>query len=318
MRAYAIRRIVLVIPTLFILSVLVFLTVRLIPGDIIDAMEIRFEDAEDIDRAAIERLLGLDDPIHVQYAKWVGDILLHGSLGHSMWGDPISIQRRVFEKIPVTLQLGVMSIGVGLLIAMPVGIYSAMRQDTAADYGGRTLAIIGMATPNFRLGMMVMIYPAIWWGWSPPMEYIPITEDPGHNLRMLIIPSLVLGTGMAASTMRLTRTMMLESLRQDYVRTAWSKGLTERVIVFRHVVKNALIPVITAIGMQLPIVIGGSVIVESIFNLPGLGRYALDALIERDYPVIAGVNLVFAVVVVGSNLLIDLVYPYLDPRVRYS
>jgi len=296
---------------------LVFLTVRLIPGDIIDAFELSIEDTTDLDREAIEAMLGLDEPIYVQYAKWMGD-LFQGSLGNSMWGDVSSIERRILEKIPVTVELGVMAIGVGLLLAIPIGVYSAMRQDTAADYGGRTLAIVGMATPNFWLGMMVMLYPAIWWGWSPPLEYIPITEAPVYNIRMLIIPSVILGTAMAAGTMRLTRTMMLESLRQDYVRTAWSKGLTERVIVSRHVLKNALIPVITAIGMELPMLIGGSVIVESIFNLPGLGRYALDALTDRDYPVIAGVNLVFAVAVVMSNLVIDLIYPFLDPRVRYN
>ena len=317
MRAYALRRIALIFPTLLILTMLVFLTVRLIPGDIIDAFELSIEDTTDLDREAIEAMLGLDEPIYVQYAKWMGD-LFQGSLGNSMWGDVSSIERRILEKIPVTVELGVMAIGVGLLLAIPIGVYSAMRQDTAADYGGRTLAIVGMATPNFWLGMMVMLYPAIWWGWSPPLEYIPITEAPVYNIRMLIIPSVILGTAMAAGTMRLTRTMMLESLRQDYVRTAWSKGLTERVIVSRHVLKNALIPVITAIGMELPMLIGGSVIVESIFNLPGLGRYALDALTDRDYPVIAGVNLVFAVAVVMSNLVIDLIYPFLDPRVRYN
>ena len=317
MRAYALRRIALIFPTLLILTMLVFLTVRLIPGDIVDAFELSIEDTTDLDREGIEAMLGLDEPIHVQYAKWMGD-LFQGSLGNSMWGDVSSIERRILEKIPVTVELGVMAIGVGLLLAIPIGVYSAMRQDTAADYGGRTLAIVGMATPNFWLGMMVMLYPAIWWGWTPPLEYIPITEAPGYNIRMLIIPSVILGTAMAAGTMRLTRTMMLESLRQDYVRTAWSKGLTERVIVSRHVLKNALIPVITAIGMELPMLIGGSVIVESIFNLPGLGRYALDALTDRDYPVIAGVNLVFAVAVVMSNLVIDLIYPFLDPRVRYN
>ncbi|MCL0029248.1 ABC transporter permease [Dehalococcoidia bacterium] len=317
MRAYALRRIALIFPTLLILSMLVFLTVRLIPGDIVDAFELSIEDTTDLDREAIMARLGLDQPIYVQYAKWMGD-LFQGSLGNSMWADVSSIERRILEKIPVTVELGVMAIGVGLLLAIPIGVYSAMRQDTAADYGGRTLAIVGMATPNFWLGMMVMLYPAIWWGWTPPLEFIPITESPVYNIRMMIIPSVILGTAMAAGTMRLTRTMMLESLRQDYVRTAWSKGLTERVIVSRHVLKNALIPVITAIGMELPMLIGGSVIVESIFNLPGLGRYALDALTDRDYPVIAGVNLVFAVAVVMSNLVIDLIYPFLDPRVRYN
>ena len=211
-----------------------------------------------------------------------------------------------------------MAIVIGLLIALPVGIYSAMRQDTAADYAGRSIAIIGLATPNFWLALMVMIYPAIWWGWAPPMDWVPFTEDPLGNLGVLIIPSLILGTAMAAGTMRLTRTMMLGVLRQDYIRTAWSKGLSERVVVVRHATKNALIPVVTLMGMQLPLLVGGSVIMENIFNLPGLGRLFLNSLEGRDYPVVSAVNLVFASAVVAGNLMIDLTYPYLDPRVRYG
>ena len=182
---------------------------------------------------------------------------------------------------------------------------------------GRTIAIIGLATPNFWLGIMVMTFPAIWWGWSPPMQWVPVTEDPLGNLAVLIIPSLILGTYLSAATMRMTRTMMLEVLRQDYIRTAWSKGLKERVVVMRHAVKNALIPVVTLIGLQMPILVGGSVIMENIFNLPGLGRLMLDALQVRDYPLVSGINLLFATAVIGINLMIDLIYPYLDPAVRY-
>ena len=177
-----------------------------------------------------------------------------------------------------------MAMLIGLLIALPVGIYSAIRQDTAADYVGRSVAIIGLATPNFWLGIMVMIYPALWWGWAPPMRLIPFTADPLGNLGMFLIPSLILGTAMAAATMRMTRTMMLEVLRQDYVRTAWSKGLKERLVVMRHVVKNGLIPVVTLVGLQLPILLGGAVIMENIFNLPGLGNLLLLSLNDRGLP----------------------------------
>ena len=206
-----------------------------------------------------------------------------------------------------------MSIVIGLVIALPVGIYSAMRQDSGADYVGRSVAVIGLAAPNFWLAIMVMLYPSIWWSWSPPMKWIPVSEDLLGNLGILIIPSLILGTALAAATMRLTRTMMLEVLRQDYIRTAWAKGLKERVVVVRHAIKNALIPIVTLVGLQLPILVGGSVIMENIFNLPGLGRLMLDALTDRDYPLISGVNLVFGTAVVGINLMIDLVYGYLDP-----
>ena len=316
MRAYIIRRLLLTIPTLFILTILVFFSVRFIPGDAIDAMLGKVDFQVDVDREALERMLGLDVPAHVQYGRWVGDIFLHGTLGKSLVGGG-AVGDKIIDRLPVTIELGVLAIVIGLLIALPVGIYSAIRQDTAADYAGRSIAIIGLATPNFWLGIMVMLYPAIWWGWSPPMEVIPFTEDPLGNLGVFLIPSLILGTAMAAATMRMTRTMMLEVLRQDYIRTAWAKGLNERVVIIRHTVKNALIPVVTLIGLQLPILLGGAVIMENIFNLPGLGRLMLVALTDRDYPLVSGVNLFFAAGVIGFNLFIDLIYPYLDPRVRY-
>ena len=324
------------IPTLWILSILVFLSVRFIPGDAIDVwvanMATYGEALQDFDREDFERFLGLDVPAHVQYGRWIGVLptpdwvtgkpyfrgLLQGTLGESLGGSAASIEDRLITRLPVTIQLGVMAIVIGLLIALPVGIYSAIRQDTAADYAGRTTGIIGMSVPNFWLAIMVMIYPVVWWGWSPPLEWVPFTEDPLGSLKGLLIPSLILGTGMSAGTMRLTRTTMLEVLRQDYIRTAWSKGLNERVVVMRHAVKNALIPVVTVIGMQLPLLVGGSVIIENIFNLPGVGRLFLTALVDRDYPMVSGVNLFLASVVVGANLIIDLIYPYLDPRVRYS
>ena len=320
MSAYLTRRLLLLIPTLFLLSILVFLSVRFIPGDVIDVIVGRMDMGGGygrVDREALEHMLGLDVPVWVQYGRWMGGILLHGTLGGSLYGG-WPVEERLFDRLPVTLELGVMAIVIGLVIALPVGIYSAIRQDTVADYAGRILAILGLATPNFWLGIMVMIYPAIWWGWSPPMEHMPFTEDPLRNLGIFIIPSLIVGTALSASTMRLTRTMMLEVLRQDYIRTAWAKGLKERAIVLRHAIKNALIPVVTLVGLQLPLVVGGAVIMENLFNLPGLGRLLVDALTERDYPVVSGVNLFFACVVLLNNLFIDLIYAYLDPRVRYE
>ena len=320
MRAYIIRRLLLIIPTLFILTVLVFLSVRFIPGDVIDVMVGDMQwtvGGEGIDREALERMLGLDVPVYVQYGRWLGGIFLHGTLGESLLGG-WTVEEKILGRLPVTIELGVMAIVIGLLIALPVGIYSAIRQDTATDYVGRTAAVIGLATPNFWLAIMVMLYPAIWWGWSPSMEYIPLVEDPLGNLGMFIIPGLILGTASAAGTMRLTRTMMLEVLRQDYIRTAWSKGLNERVVIIRHAVKNALIPIVTLIGSQLPLLVSGAVIMENIFVLPGIGRLFLDALEGRDYPVIQGVNLFLSTVVLLTILLTDMIYPYLDPRVRYT
>ncbi|MCL0029233.1 ABC transporter permease [Dehalococcoidia bacterium] len=334
MRAYIIRRLLLIIPTLLILSMLVFLSVRFIPGDTIDLIATKMEafvgPGAQVDRELIERKLGLDVSVGVQYGRWLGVLptpdwatgetqfrgILQGNLGNSLIRDS-PITELISARLPVTIELGVLALVLGFLIAMPVGIYSAMRQDTAADYVGRTGAIIGMATPNFWLALMIMIFPAIWWGWSPPMKWVPLTEDPLGNLGILIIPSLILGTAGSAGIMRLTRTMMLEVLRQDYIRTAWSKGLRERSVITRHAIKNASIPVVTVVGMELGTLVGGSVIMENIFNLPGMGRLLLTALAERDYPVVSGINIVYAVLLIGTTLIIDLIYPYLDPRIRY-
>ena len=335
MRAYLIRRLLLVIPTLFLLTVLVFLSVRFIPGDVVDYI-VTLRGAEaggQVDEEALRRLLGLDVPVYVQYGRWIGVLptpewplttgeshfkgLLQGSFGESLIGG-WSIEERIVGRLPVTIELGAMAIVIGLVIALPVGIYSAIRQDTATDYAGRTAAVIGLATPNFWLAIMVMLYPALWWRWSPSVELITFEEDPLGNLGMFLIPAVILGTAMSAATMRMTRTMMLEVLRQDYIRTAWSKGLRERVVVMRHTVKNALIPVVTLIGLQLPLLIGGSVILEQIFVLPGIGRMFVDALDQRDYPVVSAINLIFATAVLVINLMIDVIYAFLDPRVRYQ
>ena len=336
MRSYLIRRLLLIIPTLFILTIIVFLAVRFIPGDVIDVMVAEMEAwhaaGADLDRQALERMLGLDVPVYVQYGRWLGVLptpdwitgeshfrgLLQGTFGESLFGGAFTIEEIIIGRLPVTIELGALAIVIGLVIALPVGVYSAIRQDTVADYVGRTAAIIGLATPNFWLGIMVMLYPAIWWGWSPPIELIPFADDPLGNLGMFLIPALILGTALAASTMRMTRTMMLEVLRQDYIRTAWSKGLRERVVVMRHAIKNTLIPVVTLVGLQLPLLVGGSVIVELIFALPGIGRMFVDALDGRDYPVVSAINLIFAAAVLAINLMIDVFYAFLDPRVRYE
>ena len=323
----------MVIPTVFIVSLVVFLTIRLLPGNLVDSMmhELTTASRGTVDRAEIERLLGLDAPIHVQYGRWMGVLptpdpitkeshysgIFQGSLGVSLRSRE-AVTTIILGKIGVTFELGLLAVAIGLLTALPVGIYSAIRQDTAADYLGRTVAIIGLSTPNFWLATMLMIFPPIWWGWSPPVVFIPFTEDPLGNLGQFLIPGLIMGTAMSAQTMRMTRTMMLEVLRQDYIRTAWSKGLTERVVVMRHALKNALIPVVTIVGAGLPVLVGGAVIMEQIFALPGIGRLMLEALQRRDYTIVSGVNLAIATAVVAANLLVDISYAFLDPRVRYS
>ena len=320
MRTYIIRRVLLLIPTFLLLTVLVFLSVRFLPGDVVDSMMARL--AEEVggmvhvDREKVERMLGLDVPAHVQYVRWLGGIFLRGTLGDSLFGG-FTVEDKIIGRLPITVELGVLAILIGLVIAVPVGIYSAVRQDTAGDYAGRSIAIIGLATPNFWLATLVLTFPAIWWAWAPPLRMVAFADDPLRNLGFMLIPSLILGTYLSATVMRMTRTMMLEVLRQDFIRTAWAKGLRERVIILRHVIKNALIPVVTLIGLQLPILIGGSVIMENMFAMPGLGRLMLEALTVRDYPVVSGINLFFATAVMTINLLIDILYGYLDPRVKY-
>jgi peptide/nickel transport system permease protein len=204
------------------------------------------------------------------------------------------------------------------LIAFPVGIYSALRQDKWGDYIGRSFAILCISIPGFWLGTIVIVLPSIWWGYMPPIMLIPFTEDPIGNLKMFIIPAIIVGMSMAGMLMRLTRTMMLEVLRQDYIRTAWAKGLRERVVILRHALKNALIPVITIIGLQAPILMGGTVIIERIFSLPGMGRLILSAALHRDEMLIGGLMFIFAAVLVLINLVVDLTYAYLDPRVHFK
>ena len=316
MRTYIIRRLLLIIPTLILASLIVFFMIRLIPGEVIDMMVGEHEVVTKMDREAIEHALGLDVPIHVQYGRWVGDIVLHGSLGESLW-KKIPVTGLILERLPVTLELGLLALIVAQLIALPIGIYSSIRQDTWGDYMGRSFAIMCIAVPGFWIGTMIMVFPALWWRWSPPVILIRFTEDPAGNLQMFIIPAIVLGMLMSGMTMRMTRTMMLEVLRQDYIRTAWSKGLSERVVVMRHALKNALIPVVTIIGFQLPVLIGGAVIMEQIFALPGIGRLMLDSIFQRDYPIVSGVMLIMAFFVLLINLGVDLTYGFLDPRVHY-
>ena len=317
MQAYIVRRLLALIPTLFFASLIVFVTVRLIPGNVIDLMLSQNDiSADKISRDQLIAALGLDKPMWQQYVTWVGGILLHGDFGRSLW-QSTPVAELLQARLPVTFQLGLMALIVALIVAIPIGAYSAMRQDTAGDYVGRSFSILMLAVPSFWMGTMVMVFPSIWWGWSPQMMFVPFREDPLRNLGHLIVPAVILGTSLSAVTMRLTRTMMLEVLRQDYIRTAWAKGLSENLIVSRHALRNALIPVVTLIGIQAPLLIGGAVIMEQIFVIPGMGSLLLDAVNQRDYPIITGVFLIVGVAVMLINLLVDLSYGLLDPKVRY-
>ena len=317
MHAYILRRLLALLPTLFVASVIVFVTVRLIPGDVIDLMLSQNDiSAGKVGREQLMQTLGLDRPMPEQYLRWVGAILLHGDLGTSLW-QGTSVTEMLIARLPVTLELGAMAMVIGLIVAMPIGVYSAIRQDGVGDYVGRSFSILLLAVPGFWLGTMVMVFPSIWWGWSPEVSYVAFTDDPLQNLKQMLVPAIVLGAALSAVTMRMTRTMMLEVLRQDYIRTAWAKGLNERLVVMRHALRNALIPVVTLVGLQAPLLIGGAVITEQIFVIPGMGLLLLEAVNQRDYPIITGVFLVVGVAIMAINLVVDLSYGLLDPKVRY-
>lgn len=320
MRTYIIRRLLLMIPTAFAVTLVVFFSVRFIPGSVVDRMVFDMlaggGQATEVTFDTVRAALGLDVPVHVQYVRWMGD-LFQGDLGKSLWTSD-AVLGQVLDRLAVSVELGIFAIVFGMAFAIPVGVYSAIRQNTIGDYIARTIGILAISVPSFWLGTMVIVYPSVWWNWTPALIYIPIVENLSGNLGQFALPGIVLGLVLSGTTMRMTRTMMLEVLRQDYVRTAWAKGLRERTVVFRHGIKNALIPVITIIGLQVPILIGGTVIVEQIFNLPGIGRLMLDSLGKRDYPIISGINVVLAGFVLIVNLAVDLTYAFLDPRIRYS
>ena len=313
LRRYLAKRLLVAIPSLLIASLIVFTLPRLIPGDVVAMMLEEKAYAKDLEE--LRAKLGLNRPIYVQYFEWLGRAAT-GDLGESLWTRK-PVLEEIGQRLPITLELALMSLAVALAIALPVGVISAARQDTIQDYTARSVAILGLSVPGFWLATLVIVLPAIWWGWRPLTGYVEISKDVVGHLVQMMLPAVILGIAFAAAMMRLTRGMLLEVLRQDYVRTAWSKGLRERVIILKHGLRNAIIPVITYIGTQLPQVIGGTVVIETIFGLPGMSRFLFDAINQRDYPVIQGVNLVVVSFIVLINLTVDALYAVLDPRIRY-
>ncbi len=316
MSTYIIRRLLLMIPTLILVSLIVFATMRFIPGSIIDMMMAnRWSEGLNV-REELVAYLGLDLPIHVQYGKWITGIL-KGDLGNSLW-TKVPVMDSIKTGLPVSLELGLLAIFISLIIAIPVGVISGIRPESTTDILLRSLAILLICVPDFWLATMILIFPAVWWGVSPPVFYTFFFDDPIANLSMVLIPAIILGFWFNGMTMRLTRTMVLETFSQDYVRTAWAKGLKMKVVVLRHVLKNSLIPVVTIVGLQLPVVIGGAVAVEYIFGLPGLGKLMVEAILKRDYPIVSGINVFLASFVLIINLLVDISYAWLDPRIKYK
>jgi peptide/nickel transport system permease protein len=315
MYKYVLRRLLLAIPVLLLSSLIVFGLMRVMPGDALIALMGESGNVGERELAKLRKDLGLDRPYHEQYLLWLWQMVSLNPGDSIFTNEPIAVALK--KSIPVTLELATLAMILGLLIAIPVGVLSATRQDTPSDYAGRVVAVSGLSLPDFWLGTLVITFAAIWFHWIPPIGYTSFWESPWQNLQQFLLPAAVLGFRLSAATMRMTRSTVLEVLREDYVRTAWAKGLAGRVVVYKHALKNALIPVVTIVGGQMGTLLAGTVIVETIFALPGMGRLTVEAILYRDYPVVQTNVMLVAATLVSLNLLVDLTYAWLDPRIRY-
>jgi peptide/nickel transport system permease protein len=317
MQRYLVRRLLLTLPTLLGVSLTVFLIIRLVPGDVVDLIVGDYGAASPQVKEAIRREYRLDQNVAVQYVSWLADVV-RLDLGRSIISNR-TVSSELRQRLPVTFELSLLALTFSTTFGIAVGMLAAVKQDTLADYLGRSLAVGLLAVPGFWVAILLITLAGRYFAWGvPPNRYIPFTENPVGNLKMLSVPALIMGIGLSGSVMRFTRSTMLEVLRQDYIRTARAKGLRARTVLVRHTLRNALIPVVTVIGLQLPVLVGGTVIIESIYSIPGMGQYYLTAVNSHDYPIIQAFNLLVATVVVFANLTVDIAYSFLDPRIRYA
>jgi peptide/nickel transport system permease protein len=315
-KTYLVQRLGIAVLTLLGMSAVIFVLLRLAPGDIVDVLFAAAGYVDEGEKQAILRELGMDRPYLVQYLDWLGQ-LLRGDLGKSYRYD-VAAWQVIRPLIPVTVELAVLSLAVAVVLGVPAGVVSAVRQDSGLDYALRVVSLAGLSMPSFWLGMVIILGLVSWLGWIPSMTYVSPAEDlPGHLLQFLL-PALAVGYRSSALIMRITRSAVLEVLREDYIRTARAKGQRPRVVVRRHALRNALLPVVTVVGIEFAFLIGGLVVTEAVFNLPGVARFLVEAILWRDYPVVQNLVMFIAVVVILSNLLVDLLYGVLDPRVRYG
>jgi peptide/nickel transport system permease protein len=310
---YILRRLLALVPVLLGISLIVFLLVHLVPGDVVSILLGPTTSPEA--REALRKLFGLDEPLQVQYVRWLGGVL-HGDLGTSLrTGQPVLSS--ILDRFSVTLELTGLAMVVALLIGVPAGLIGAVKQYSKLDYAVTLFALAGLSVPNFLLATLMILLLSLSVRLLPPSGYVAFNVDPAQNLRLMAMPALALGLGAASYITRMTRSSVLETLRQDFVRTAYAKGLPSLAVIVGHALKNALIPIVTVVGIQLGYLLGGAVIVEAIFAVPGVGRLALDGINMRDYPVVQGTVLFITVVFVFINLAVDILYAYLDPRVHY-
>ena len=312
MAEFLVRRVAISIVTLFVISLIVFTGVRMIPGD--PARVMGGTDADAAGLAEIRQKYGLDDPIPLQYLRWIG-LALRGDLGESIRTRE-SVVWTVARKLPITIELAGLSLLIALTIAIPAGVFSAARRNTVWDLLANAVSLCGLSVPSFWLGIMLILFLSVRLHWLPASGFVSLWESPLGNLQRMIMPAFVLGAGLAAVLMRQTRNSMIEILSEDYIRTAWSKGLAGRAVIFRHAFRNGLIPVVTILGLQTGALMGGAVVTEQIFVVPGFGRLIVEAVFTRDYPLVQGVVLITASVYVFINLLVDLSYSLLNPRIR--
>ena len=319
MRAYVVKRILLFLPTVAVVTLLVFLIMAIIPGDAAIAIlagETGQGTVREDDLIKLRHQLGLDRPVYVQYGDWLWG-LARGDLGDSLYYR-VPVIDEIKDRFLVTLELSIIAVLIAALLAVPIGVLSAVKQDTFLDYGIRMVTLSGIALPSFWVGLLVIAALSYWFDWLPPLGYETLWDKPLTNLEQLIFPAAALAFTELAFTARITRSTMLEVLRDDYIRTARAKGLSEIVVVGRHALKNALLPVITISGWQFGRLLGGAVVIERIFVVPGIGNYLIDAISHRDYTVIQALMVMMAVLILGLNLLIDLLYGWLDPRIRFT
>ncbi len=316
MSQYIARRLLLLVPTLIGMSLLIFLMLRLLPGDVVDLMTAGQEQATDDAKRKLREAFGLADPLPVQYIKWVLG-LLRGDPGKSLRsGQPIA--EALGQALPVTFELTVLAVIIATTVAIPLGVLSASRRDSGADFAGRIAGLIGLSIPSFWLATLTLLFTSVVFSWVPPVSWISPVVDPVGNLEQMLLPAGSLAVQLMAIEMRMTRTTMLEVLSQDYVRTARAKGANERLVTYRHALRNALIPVISVIGFQIGALMGGSAIIEVIFGLNGIGATLIQAIFNRDYPMVQAAALFLAAVFVVVNTSVDVLYAYLDPRIKYA
>ncbi len=314
MARYIIRRLIAIPLMLLVLSFILFVLIWILPGDAAFSGALSISETGNYD-VARERF-GLDRPWYVQYGDWLGGIFV-GDFGESLTPPHDSIMGSVKERLPKTIEVGVITIILSALISVPVGVISAVRRNKAEDYVLRTVTILGISVPNFWIGTLIIVYSFVWFGWNPIQDWVDFGEDPLTNLAIVIFPAGILAFAGAAYTARIMRSAMLEVLYSDHVRTARAKGLRERVVIFRHVFRSALIPVLTVLGLQLGSILGGAVVAEQIFAIPGMGLFALERIFARDYTALLMIVMIFATMFMFVTLLVDILYTYVDPRIRY-